>query len=150
MPKNKTISSSIKKIIAGTLVAGAAFAPMSAKAESKKSETKDSVKITQVMEEKSEMRQKVGYLDEYLAAVERGENKDEAYRRLMLQIADNNQQDVQKLQKDVQNLQKTITASNTVKYVLLESLLLFAIFAPTSKTIAKQVIKALEQKGKNY
>ena len=110
-----TLKQKSKKIAVGVALGGALLGAGSAKANTE--EIKDNeAKMEQRADNKSEIkdaRKKVGYLDEYLAAIERGENKDEAYRILTLKMADNNQKAAEEMQREVRKVQKSVESGST-------------------------------------
>lgn len=110
-----TLKQKSKKLAFGVALGGALLSAGSAKANTE--EIKDNeAKMEQRADNKSEIkdaRKKVGYLDEYLAAIERGENKDEAYRILTLKMADNNQKAAEEMQREVKKVQKSVESAST-------------------------------------
>ena len=99
-----TLKQKSKKLAVGVALGGALLGAGCSKENTE--EIKDNeAKMEQRADNKSEIkdaRKKVGYLDEYLAAIERGENKDEAYRILTLKMADNNQKAAEQMQKQAE------------------------------------------------
>ena len=110
-----TLKQKGKKLAVGVALSGALLGVGSARANAE--EIKDNeAKMEQRADNKSEIkdaRKKVGYLDEYLAAIERGENKDEAYRILTLKMADNNQKAAEEMQREVRKVQKSVESAST-------------------------------------
>ena len=100
----------LKKAVVGIALGGALLGAGSAKANTE--EIKDNeAKMEQRADHKSEIkdaRKKVGYLDEYLAAIERGEDKDEAYRILTLKMADGNRKAAEEMQTHVKEVEKRV------------------------------------------
>ena len=95
----------LKKAVIGVALAGTLLGTGYSKGN--KEETKDSeAKMEQRVEGKSEMRQKIAYLDEYVAEVESGKNKEQAYRKFILKMADNNAKEVIKLQEQVEKIRR--------------------------------------------
>ena len=105
-----TLKQKGKKLAVGVALGGALLGAGSAKANTE--EIKDNeAKMEQRADNKSEIkdaRKKVSYLDEYLAAVERGEDKDEAYRILTLKMADGNRKAAEEMQTHVKEVEKRV------------------------------------------
>ena len=105
-----TLKQKSKKLAVGVALGGALLGAGCSKENTE--EIKDNeAKMEQRADNKSEIkdaRKKVGYLDEYLAAIERGENKDEAYRILTLKMADNNQKAAEQMQKQAEAIQEKL------------------------------------------
>ena len=100
----------IKKAVVGVALAGALFTTGCSK-ENPTEPKGTKAKMEQRADNKSEIkdaRKKVGYLDEYLAAIERGEDKEEAYRILTLKMADGNQKAAEEMQKQVKELKRDV------------------------------------------
>lgn len=124
-----TLKQKGKKLAVGVALGGALLGAGTAKANTE--EIKDNkAKMEQRADSKSEIkdaRKKVGYLDEYLAAIERGEDKDEAYRILTLKMADGNQKAAEKLQKEVESISLGQSMGNLGKTLLLLGLALWSM-----------------------
>lgn len=105
-----TLKQKSKKLAVGVALGGALLGAGCSKENTE--EIKDNeAKMEQRADWKTEIkdaRKKVGYLDEYLAAIERGENKDEAYRILTLKMADGNQKTAEEMQKQVEEVKKEV------------------------------------------
>ena len=132
----------LKKAVLGIALVGTLLGTGCSKEN--KEETKDSeAKMEQRIEGKSEMRQKIAYLDEYVAAVESGKNKEQAYHEFALKMADGNAKKMAEMQKQVETLQKK---SNGLSY----SAVLLMIFAfSTVKDITKATLKKLANTREN-
>ena len=131
-----TLKQKGKKVAVGVALGGALLGAGTAKANTEKVKNNEA-KMEQRADSKSEIkdaRKKVGYLDEYLAAIERGEDKNEAYRILTLKMADGNQKaaeemqrEVRKVQKDVESISVGQSMSNVAKTLLLLGLTFWSI-----------------------
>ena len=56
--------------------------------------------------QQSEAHQKIAYLDEYIAMLENGEDREQAYRKFIFKMADNNAKEVIKLQKQLEKIRR--------------------------------------------
>ena len=104
----------IKKAAVGVALAGALFTTGCSK-ENPTEPKGTKAKMEQRADNKSEIkdaRKKVGYLDEYLAAIERGEDKEEAYRILTLKMADGNQKAAEEMQREVRKVQESVESAH--------------------------------------
>ena len=110
MTLRNTIKQKAKKVAVGMALGGALLGAGCSKENTE--EIKDNkAKMEQRADWKTEIkdaRKKVSYLDEYLAAVEHGEDKDEAYRILTLKMADGNQKAAEEMQKQAKELKGTV------------------------------------------
>ena len=117
-----TLKQKGKKLAVGVALGGALLGAGCSKENTE--EIKDNkAKMEQRADWKTEIkdaRKKVNYLDEYLAAVEHGEDKEEAYRILTLKMADGNQKAAEKLQEQVESIKSgfSTTAINIALLLL--------------------------------
>ena len=110
-----TLKQKGKKLAVGVALGGALLGAGCSK-ENTEEIKDDKAKMEQRADWKTEIkdaRKKVNYLDEYLAAVERGEDKDEAYRILTLKMADGNQKAAEEMQKQVDAIQEKMNNIQT-------------------------------------
>ena len=96
-----------KKVVVGMALGGALLSAGSAKANTE--EVKDTTaKMEQRAENKSEIRQKIAYLDEYIAAVEDGKDKEQAYHEFALKMADGDAKKMAEMEKQAREMQGQI------------------------------------------
>lgn len=67
------------------------------------------VDLTNTSHNKSEIRQKIAYLDEYVAAVESGKDKEKAYYDFALKMADGDTQKMAEMQRQLNKMQQKQT-----------------------------------------
>ena len=130
-----------KKVILGLALSSALLGAATAD-EANTEEIKDSkAKVEQPVDSKSEIkkvREKVGYLEEYLAAVERGEDKEEAYRRLTLKIADDNKEAAKRIQSTLYSMLPA--AGGTL---CIEALLIYIAFSIPKRSKVNKIDEKL-------
>lgn len=105
-----TLKQKSKKLAVGVALGGALLGAGCSK-ENTEEIKDDKAKMEQRADWKTEIkdaRKKVSYLDEYLAAVEHGEDKEEAYRILTLKMADGNQKAAEQMQKQAEAIQEKL------------------------------------------
>ena len=80
-------------------------------------------KIESTSTDKSEIRQKIAYLDEYVAAIESGKDKEQAYREFALKMSDGN---VKKMEEALKKIEATMVNKNDIVLLMLLGVGLFA------------------------
>ena len=95
-----------KKIAAGMALSAVLVTGEQPKEEVPLKEEPKIVEVTKNIEQpqRSEAHQKIAYLDEFIAMLENGEDREQAYRKFILKMADDNAKEVIKLQKQVEKI----------------------------------------------
>ena len=133
----------LKKVIVGLALSSALLGTTPASTDANTKEIKDNkANAEQLVDGKSEikeMRKKVGYLDEYLGAIGRGEDKEEAYRILTLKIADGNKEVAEQMEKAIRGVQISVG----VGVLGLEAMLLSIIWSMSKNSTQKKIDEKL-------
>ena len=103
-----------KKVAVGMALGGALLGAGCSREGSE--EAKDNkAQMEQRVENKSEIRQKIAYLDEYAAAVEAGKDKVQAYYEFASKLADGNSDKAAEMKRQVKELQKELRISENLR-----------------------------------
>ena len=106
-------------------------------------------KMEQRTENKSEIRQKIAYLDEYVAAVESGKSKEQAYHEFALKMADGNTKKMEEMEKQAKVMQgqiKDLQRNSVSIFSVIALCMAFGITKDTINSMLKRRIKDSERK----
>lgn len=130
-----------KNLVMASLAATAAFGGIkSVNAESSQKLPKED-KIVQSATQKSETRQKIAYLDEYVADIEAGKSKEEALKTLETKLSGGDSKKLAEIQKQVEKLRQDNNLAHTSSSIALGFILALSAAAAFRKNSGNDIKK---------
>jgi len=144
---------SIKKTLAMAGIATTALFGTTKIANAQNTEApSNSAKIVQQTEEKSETRQKIAYLDEYVANIENGMAKEKALKIFEKKLANGDSKKLEEIEKQVAKMNKNMIAHDNVLAIMIGATLLTGFLCAARNNsgtdIQKYIQDALNKKSR--